>query len=578
MALRLLAASVVILASIEAVWADTVHGELTTTSPVYGDHYYAVYHFEAPQDGAQIAVRSKTLDSLLLLIDPEGNVLNNDDHTLSISKLSDVDAGLVLPKGSTGTWTIIASTSSPRQKGSFEIYSEGLPPLTADKNGTLKEEMLARAFASHDVEDIAATRRAEIAAAAERLSLNSYRQEIRYHLRREIYQLESGRMAVRERLSEREAREAELEKALQAVEMLSSSRDIVRSLLEKELEVKRQELETSASGAVEQLSRIEANTAALEDIDKLDELADRLVRVDEALLQSSSPADIEVVRVELIKAREEFRDVAKGVAERLFELGIFDRVRFGRAGDRRLVAGDGGLLSTAFARATVASRASTAFARAVAASRNDSDSQGTAVNLPQIFPWPPPDASARGRIDRRLFADSALKSLGDVADLLAEALADAGYTGPGYLGVPSGFAMVTRIEQTDNAGQPLAGQARWSIDISTVKSFTIAGYLRALLTSEPGYYRVVVLVVTDKRFSMSSARGRLETLERWSRQGLDALVPEVRVLPFTEDYQVTALVYEFEKLDENIDPEVRIPGRHDVPTHFSHTRFARHIL
>jgi hypothetical protein len=206
------------------------------------------------------------------------------------------------------------------------------------------------------------------------------------------------------------------------------------------------------------------------------------------------------------------------------------------------------------------------------------DADDPAAALPELFPWPPPDASARGRIDRRLFGDVQPETLGEVADALAAALADAGYSGPGYLGVPSGFAIVTRIEQTDGEGQPLAGDARWSTGIAAVKSFSILGYLRALLTAEPGYFRVLVLVVTDARFAESGVRGRLETLERWSRQGLNALVPAVRDMPYTTTHEITALVYEFEKPSRDADPEVKVPGRNPAPGHLGHTRFAGFIL
>lgn len=137
--------------------------------------------------------------------------------------------------------------------------------------------------------------------------------------------------------------------------------------------------------------------------------------------------------------------------------------------------------------------------------------------------------------------------------------------------------MVTRIEQVDRSGRPLAGNARWATQIVVVKSFSISAVIRALMTAEPGFFRVVVLVVTDKPFDDNGARARLETLEIWSRKGVDALVPAVRDMPFGENHKISALVYEFEKDSENEDPLVRIPGNNEVPSHLTHTRFARFL-
>lgn len=569
-------AALLSLALLRPAWAETLGGALSPTSPAFEGYRYAAYNFEAPAGNALITVRSSAFDSYLLLLGPQGQVLTNDDHSMAVTKLGS-DAGLALPEGSTGTWIVVATTYSPDSIGAFEVYTEGLQPLVPVSDSVLDRETLASAFAGRGILDQEAVRRDSIAAAAERLSLQSYRDDLTRQLQNEISRNEFDRASTESRLQELENKETELLEALKYIESLSSSNDLVRVLVDRELSSNRSLIDSIASTASDELASVDASRAAISEIEELNVISGRLGEIEEALLQSDTPQKIQQIRPELLRERQNFETLANSIAEKLLDLGILDHLQFGSllgtgrptgGNNSQIVFNSGELMS-----GMILGLESVSGGGGGGAARLD-----PSVYLPQVFPWPPPDASARCRIDSQVFAEAGAATLGGVADLLADALAQAGYTGPGYLGVPSGFAMVTRIEQTDGAGQPLAGEARWATRIAAVKSFTIGGYLRALLTSEPGYFRVIVIIVTDERFSMNGARGRLETLERWSRQGLDALVPEIRATPFTDDHVVSALVYEFEKPSKAADPEVRLPGRNDGPTHLSHTRFAGHLL
>ncbi len=157
------------------------------------------------------------------------------------------------------------------------------------------------------------------------------------------------------------------------------------------------------------------------------------------------------------------------------------------------------------------------------------------------------------------------------------ALTVAGYHDVAYFGVPDGFALVTRIEQTDGHGAPLSDEARWSIAIVAMKSFSIEEYIRALLTSPVGYFRVIVLVTSSKPFNFSGARARLETIEQWSRSGLNSLPDAVRKRIYTEEHQTTALVYEFEKKTTVDTPEVYIPGRLTAREHLANTELKEYV-
>lgn len=223
----------------------------------------------------------------------------------------------MLPKDLTGTWSVIATTYQSGATGAFEIYTKGLPSLAPASNSALERQILVSAFASRGVEDQEAARRARIATAAEVLSLASSRSEVIEQLRSEIDQRETERASATARMREHEAREAAFKDALQAVDALSNSRDLVRSILQEKLEAQRREVEISAAAALEDLTRIEANSAALLDLAELESLADRISDLENALLQSRTPDEIERVRPQLLRARQEFDIQANTIAERL---------------------------------------------------------------------------------------------------------------------------------------------------------------------------------------------------------------------------------------------------------------------
>jgi hypothetical protein len=188
---------------------------------------------------------------------------------------------------------------------------------------------------------------------------------------------------------------------------------------------------------------------------------------------------------------------------------------------------------------------------------SDSSSQISQFWLPAMLPWPPPNPSDRVVLDRSLLADTngPPTTLGGVSDRLESALTNAGYPGSSYWGVPGGFALVTKLEQTDRDGTPLAGRMRWQTSIATMKCFCLTQYLNALLTAPPGFYRVLVFVVTTQEFAPVREREPIDTIERWSQLGLNDLPSGLRATPFTDEHEVTVLLYEFVKRSDADRPE-----------------------
>ena len=188
-------------------------------------------------------------------------------------------------------------------------------------------------------------------------------------------------------------------------------------------------------------------------------------------------------------------------------------------------------------------------AKPPSASESASAPTGPADTAIPEFPWPPPAASARQVIRRDLLAASRrLDRLGDVDALLSDALEHAGYTEKSYWSVPLGFALATRLEQIDAAGKPKPPPARWSAKMPRLTGgFSLRAYLRALFTAQPGYYRIVVFIVTSALFSDSNQPVTSDEARAWAAKGLNALPESLASQPYGPDVVCTAMIYEFER-------------------------------
>jgi hypothetical protein len=149
------------------------------------------------------------------------------------------------------------------------------------------------------------------------------------------------------------------------------------------------------------------------------------------------------------------------------------------------------------------------------------------------FPWPPPVASSFVTIPLRgLLASSRIPDyfveywyphnqylspeqyrklrdrrapvLYDANALLVFALARSGHYEISYYSVPDGFALVSRLEQIETDGSPKSSPTRRDTRERDIGSFSLRTYLRALFLAAPGYYRLVVFVVTPHPFSQSA--------------------------------------------------------------------------
>lgn len=185
-----------------------------------------------------------------------------------------------------------------------------------------------------------------------------------------------------------------------------------------------------------------------------------------------------------------------------------------------------------------------------------------ATPLP-AFPWPPPRASAMVVVPQHFFrrADDAAVHLADVNAQIVHALDASAYSERSYYAVPGGFALVTRIEQINPDGTPKQDDSRWSVETGPLNSFSLSNYLRALFTSNPGYFRIIVFVVSSSAFTQDRESVEREQAIEWLAGGLNKLPEALGARLYTSAYATTALIYEFEKVADAQAPSTLVPGR-----------------
>jgi tetratricopeptide (TPR) repeat protein len=199
------------------------------------------------------------------------------------------------------------------------------------------------------------------------------------------------------------------------------------------------------------------------------------------------------------------------------------------------------------------------------------------------FPWPPPSPSEKSVIPADALFGQANRAaveqtgevramppsvhLRDIDAVLRAALQKARYEFS-YYAAPRGFALVARLERFTEKGAPYPGAQRFDGTFRPFEQFTIRDYLRALLLAPPGYYRVIVFIVSPQPFTSTSKPVTSEEARDWLDNGVNSLPRTIGALPYVlPDYTCTALIYEFEKRDMRPNPFVQHPGRLTVEAH-----------
>ncbi len=179
------------------------------------------------------------------------------------------------------------------------------------------------------------------------------------------------------------------------------------------------------------------------------------------------------------------------------------------------------------------------------------------------FSWPPPQASASIEIPYIFFKtpNAGVVRLSDVDFKLSSVLFKSGYVEKSYYSVPNGFAIVTRIEQINNDGSPKPVPERWLTKIPPLKKFSLELYLYSLFTSNVGYYRVFVFIVTSSPFKQANTTMSREEAIDWLSHGNNKLPLALSKKEYSMNYTCTCLVYEFEQREFKENGKLLLPGK-----------------
>jgi hypothetical protein len=162
-----------------------------------------------------------------------------------------------------------------------------------------------------------------------------------------------------------------------------------------------------------------------------------------------------------------------------------------------------------------------------------------------------------------LVGNAAHPTLSNVAQAIESAFEQAGYGKKSYYSVPGGFAMASQFEQINLDGTPSID--RWSSRVPPLRKWSLSSYLNALFTAQPGYYRVIVFIVTSKAFSQDDVKVTSEQGRAWVASGSNKLSEEIGNQEYSPAYSCTALIYEFKqtgKHAELVDPSQIIGKTH----------------
>lgn len=182
------------------------------------------------------------------------------------------------------------------------------------------------------------------------------------------------------------------------------------------------------------------------------------------------------------------------------------------------------------------------------------------------FPWPPPEPSTRATLPRTLLDLGETPRLGQVWETLHRALAAAGYLEQSVYRVPDGFAIATRAERTLRDGAP-DPEHRWSLDRFPPGRWSLTQYLLALLTVDPGRFRVFVFAVTTDRSRDVAESPSSQVALEWVRSGALEPPPRLKAEPFGDRHGVQVLIYEFERPNREAEVVQIQPGEHAAEVH-----------
>ncbi len=204
--------------------------------------------------------------------------------------------------------------------------------------------------------------------------------------------------------------------------------------------------------------------------------------------------------------------------------------------------------------------------------------QGGGHRKLHTFPWPPPKASSKEVIPRKLLAQKVSKpTIKDIDTNITEALRKIGHGEYSYFWIPAGYALVTRLEKIQNNGMPKPEIERWEVKSGEWNDISLRQYLQGLFTAKQGFYRLIVFVISRKAWRESEDTITEEEAIMWLRRGYDRLPDELALTPFAPSFVCTALIYEFEQTSPKKEAQLLSPGKLSAHAHLDASGFYKAI-
>jgi hypothetical protein len=167
------------------------------------------------------------------------------------------------------------------------------------------------------------------------------------------------------------------------------------------------------------------------------------------------------------------------------------------------------------------------------------------------FDWPPPNPTKFERIPARLCNDSQDPTLGGSEAKIRAAYTRAGYPDNmrTYMIGTDGIAVVGAMEAISTDARYLPGNRRFiPLTARRTEKFEILEFLRELVSSNTGHYRIIVIAVTPRATQGAfppADPNRVRSLPE--RGNIGGLPPEEAAVPVTMATPCYGIVYEFER-------------------------------
>lgn len=182
-----------------------------------------------------------------------------------------------------------------------------------------------------------------------------------------------------------------------------------------------------------------------------------------------------------------------------------------------------------------------------------------------VFPFPPPKPSAIDVITIDKFPDA--NNLEDINNFIGRTLNQCGYHEKSIYEIPNGFALVSRIEKINSDASSKNPPERWEINSKVKNSFSISDYIKSLFSSNPGFYRVIVFMVTDIPFNTTKNVPSKEDATDWLYNGLNILPDEIGSTTLNQSYSCSVLIYEFKSPESGESAFLMSPSLHTGREH-----------